>query len=135
MYLLFLVGKQNAAAVSLAYAALKWIHGILSLTENPLGASICPNMVDAEKKSRKCTIVMKEPASLGPIDRKYTYHEATLKDLRLTTICVLTFAGLFRSKELLSIRVRYISWFIEDRFVINVPEIKPTSKERDSKLS
>jgi hypothetical protein len=38
-------------------------------------------------------------------------------------MCVLSFAGLFRAKELLNIRVQDITWF-DDNFVINVPESK-----------
>ena len=37
---------------------------------------------------------------------RYGSENATLKDLRLATMCILSFAGLFRSKELLNIRVR-----------------------------
>lgn len=59
---------------------------------------------------------------INDIVRKYG-HDATLKDLRLTTMCVLSFAGLFRSKELLNMRVRDIICF-DDHLVINVPESK-----------
>ena len=49
LYLLFPVGKQNASAVSMAHAALKWVHGIL-LLKGDLDAFICRNMVHAEKE-------------------------------------------------------------------------------------
>ena len=50
-------------------------------------------------------------------------ENTNLKDLRLATMCILSFAGLFRSKELLNIRVRDIEWF-DDHFVVHVPESK-----------
>ena len=51
----------------------------------------------------------KEPVSVElfkDIVRKYGHEDAMLKDLRLATMCVLSFAGLFRAKELLNIRVQ-----------------------------
>ena len=110
----------------MAYAAIKWVHGILPLLQKPLDADICRKMVEAEKRSRTSLVMKKEPVSvelIKDIVRKYGHEDATLKDLRLATMCVLSFAGLFRAKELLNIRLRDIMWF-EDHFVINVPESK-----------
>ncbi|CAB4025550.1 Integrase recombinase xerD-like, partial [Paramuricea clavata] len=118
--------KQNVSAACMAYAALKWVHGILPLPQNPLAADICRNMIEVEKTSRTSPVVQKEPASvelIKDIVRKYRRKDAIRKDLRLATMRVLSFAGLFRAKELLKIRVRDIMWF-DDHFVINVPESK-----------
>jgi hypothetical protein len=111
----------------MAYAALiKWVHGLLPLQLNPLDSSICQNLIEAEKRQRKRPIMKKEPASIELIKfiaARYGYENATLKDLRLAALCVLSFAGLFRSKELLNIRVRDIKRF-DDHFVVSVPESK-----------
>jgi hypothetical protein len=129
VYFSFLLGKQKvtAARASMAYAALiKWVHGLLPLQLNPLDSSICQNLIEAEKRQRKRPIMKKEPASIELIKfiaARYGYENATLKDLRLAALCVLSFAGLFRSKELLNIRVRDIKRF-DDHFVVSVPESK-----------
>ena len=110
----------------MAYAALKWVLGLLPLQTNPLDARICRNIVEAEKRQRKRAVTKREPASpelVKPIVTRYGHEDATLKDLRLANTCVLSFAGLFRSKELLNIRMRDIKWF-NDHFVINVPQSK-----------
>ncbi|CAB4022098.1 Integrase recombinase xerD-like [Paramuricea clavata] len=65
-------------------------------------------MVEAEKRSRTSPVMKKEPVSvelMKDIVRKYGHEDATLKDLRLATMCVLLFAGLIRAKEFLIIRV------------------------------
>ena len=108
LYLLFLLGAQNVSAASMAYAAIKWVHGILPLLRKPLDADICRKMVEAEKRRRTSLMMKKEPVSVElfkDIVRKYGHEDVTLKDLRLATMCVLSFAGLFRAKELLNIRV------------------------------
>ena len=126
VYLSFLLDKQKVSAVSMAYAALKWVHGILPLQRNPLDSTICQNLIEAEKRQRKRPMVKKEPVStelIKSIVARYGSENANLKDLRLATMCILSFAGLFRSKELLNIRVRDIEWF-DDHFVVHVPESK-----------
>ena len=40
LYLSFLLGKQTISAASIGHAALKWVHGILPLQQNPLDADI-----------------------------------------------------------------------------------------------
>ncbi len=110
----------------MGHAALKWVHGILPLQQNPLDADICRNIVEAEKRQRMHPVRKKEPTSVELIKDivcKYGRPDATLKDFRLAVMCVLSFAGLFRSKELLNIRIRDIKWF-DDHFIINVPESK-----------
>ena len=82
--------------------------------------------VEAEKRQKKRAVTKKEPASpelVKAIVTRCGHEDATLKDLRLANMCVLSFAGLFRSKELLDIRMRDIKWF-DDHFVINVPQSK-----------
>ena len=63
-------------------------------------------MVEAEKRSRTSLVTKKEQVSvelIKDIVRKYGYEDATLKDLRLATMRVLSFARLFRAKELLNL--------------------------------
>ena len=45
LYLSFLLGKKTISAASKGHAALKWVHGILPLQQNPLDADIYRNIV------------------------------------------------------------------------------------------
>lgn len=125
-YLSFLLGKKRVSAVSMAHAALKWIHGFLPIYYNPLDAALCKNLVEAEKRQRTTPIRKKEPASPGLIKQIITHFggsNAKLKDLRSAAMMVLSFAGLFRSKELLNIRVCDVH-FESDHMRIRVPSSK-----------
>jgi hypothetical protein len=48
----------------MAYAAIKWVHGILPLLQKPLDADICRKMVEAEKRRRTSLMMKKEPVSV-----------------------------------------------------------------------
>jgi len=123
LYLSSLLGKRKVAAVSTAFAALKWVHGILPVQSNPLDSGLCRHLVEAEKRQRTSAIVKKEPASLDLIKAiisRYGQENATLKDLRVATMCTLSFAGLFRSKELLNIKLCDMKLFT-DYIIIHVP--------------
>ena len=106
LYLSLLLEKNQASAVSMAYSGLKWIHGLLPIAYNPLDVGLCQKFVDAERRRRKTPILKKQPASLELIKKiadTFANESATFKDLRLATMTVISFAGLFRSKELLNI--------------------------------
>lgn len=123
LYLSFLLGKRKVCVAATAYAALKWVHAILPLHQNPLDSGLCRNLVEAEKRQRTTAVTKKEPAStdlIKVIISRYGQENATLKDLRVATMCTVSFAGLFRSKELLNIRICDITLF-NDHFIIHVP--------------
>lgn len=102
LYLSVLLDKHSIGAVSTAYSALKWIHGFLPCQHNPLDSALCRNLLEAGKRQRTHPIITKkEPVSVdlvADIVRSYAHQSATLKDMRFATMCVLSFAGLFRSK-------------------------------------
>ena len=80
----------------------------------------------SREKTEKAANGEKELVStelIKSIVARYGSENANLKDLRLATMFILSFAGLFRSKELLNIRVRDIEW-LDDHFVVHVPESK-----------
>ena len=128
LYLSSLLAKRQASSVSMAYSALKWIHGLLPIPSNPLEAGLCQKFVDAERRQRKTPILKKQPSSLELIKKianTFANKSATLKDLRIATMSVLSFAGLFRSKELLNIRLCDVS-LKDDHIKIHVPSRKTT---------
>ena len=126
LYLSLLLDMNQASAVSMAYSALKWIHGLLPIPHNPLDVGLCQKFVDTERRRRKTPILKKQPTSLELIKKiadKFANESATLKDLRLATISVISFAGLFRSKKLLNIRVCDVS-LKDDHVKIHVASSK-----------
>ena len=106
------ISTKIVTRLPMAYSALKWIHGLLPIPYNPLDVGLCQKFVDAERRRRKTPILKKQPTSLELIKKiadTFANESATLKDLRLATMSVISFAGLFRSKELLNIRVCDVS--------------------------
>ena len=122
LYLSLLLEKNQASAVSMAYSALKWIHGLLPIPYSPLDEGLCQKFVDAERRQRKTPILKKQPTSLELI-----------KKIADGTMSVISFAGLFRSKELLSIRVCDVS-LKDDHVKIHVPSSK-TDVYREVRMS
>ena len=126
LYLSFLLEKHQPSAVSIAYSALKWIHGLLPIPCNPLESGLRRKFVVAERTYRKTHILKKQPTSLELIKNiadTFANESATLKDFRTATMNVLSFAGLFRSKELLNIGLCDVS-LKEDHIKIHVPSSK-----------
>ena len=102
------------------------IHSILPIDNNPLDASICKNLVEAEKRSRPGPIKKKEPATLELVTSivdSYAHEGATLKDLRFATMCVISFVCLLRSDELINIKASDIIVH-SDYIVIKIPRSK-----------
>ncbi|MEM9400705.1 MAG: hypothetical protein AAF984_10905 [Verrucomicrobiota bacterium] len=125
-YLAHILDQHKVSAVSMAHAALKWVHNLLPMSSNPLDAALCTTLVEAEKRRRPGPIQKKEPASpelLASIVSSYAHEGASLKDLRFATMCVLSFVGLFRSAELLSIKACDITVH-SNYIIIKIPESK-----------
>ena len=87
---------------------------------------LCQKFVDAGRRQRKTPILKKQPTSLELIKKiadTFANESTAIKELRLATMSVISFAGLFRSKELLNIRVRAVS-LKDDHVKIHVPSSK-----------
>ena len=92
--------------LSMAYAAL---HDTVNVTAsyNPLKTGVCKNVVEAAKRSATQRKNRKLPISTDMVKTivdKYGKVDANLKDLRISVIVLLRFAGFFRFKELANIR-------------------------------
>ena len=109
LYLSALLHKDSKTAVLSAYSALKWIHGCLPVQFNPLDFTICKNLVETEKRSPHPPVVNKEPVDLDMIKsiiNNCASSDCNLKDLRFATMSTLLYVGLFRSQELLDMKLR-----------------------------
>ena len=49
LFLSSLLHKNTKSATQVAYAALRWVHGILPIKRNPLDSMICKNLIEAKK--------------------------------------------------------------------------------------
>ena len=120
------VSSKSYAALSLTHAALKWFHSFIpGIISNPLDAAICHNLLEAAKRS-KPVVSKKEPISADIIKKiidKYAGPSANLKDLRLTCMCSLGFAGFFRYDEFSSILLNHLE-FLPDHLCVFVPRAK-----------
>ena len=122
LYLSHLVHKNTKTSARMAYAALKWVHGILPSLHNPLDSMLCKTLIETEKRLPHSPVHKKEPVNadlIKAIFTKYAHKNSDLKNLRLATMCVLAYAGLFRSRELLDIKASHI-FLAEDYLVIFV---------------
>ena len=107
-------------------AYLKWVHAILPAQKNPLDSSLCRILVETKKRRRKWPVIKKELATVELIEaivQQYGGEDANLRDLTLVIMCVLCFAGLFRARKLLGVRLKDNRDF-NVYFVINVPQSK-----------
>ena len=87
---------RRARVVSTAYAALKWIHGLLPTAHNPLDSGLCKKLVDALRRQRPTSISKRTPTSLElirQIIKVFAKEGTTLKDLGTATMNVICFAG------------------------------------------
>ena len=103
-----LLRKDSKTAVLSAYSALKWIHGFIPVQFNPLDLTICKSLVETEKRSPHPPVVKKEPVDLDMIKsiiNNYASSDCNLKDLRFATMSTLLYVGLFRSQELLDMKL------------------------------
>lgn len=131
LYLSFLLRKKKTSAVSLTHSALKWVHGFLPTQHNPVDTVLI--MQKISRSGKKAETRTNQPASVdlvNKITRMLAHKTATLKDLRSATMFTICFAGLFRAKELLSIRVCDIQ-FESDHVSIHVPIAKLMCTEKD----
>lgn len=115
-------GSPNT--LSMAYAALVWLHDTVNVTAsyNPLKTGVCENVVEAAKRSTTQQKNRKLPVSTDMVKEtvaKYGKVDANLKDLRISVIVLLGFAGFFRFKELANIRTSHIE-FAQD----HIPDSK-----------
>ena len=115
---------RSPAAMVLVHAALKWFHSFVPDDgPNPLDNACCKNLIECAKRTRSNPVDKKKPAIIRSIIDRHDAEEASLKDLRITAISSLGFAGFFRFNELPNILPKHLTFC--DGFVkILVPRSK-----------
>ena len=91
----------------LAHAALKWFHSFVPDDgPNPLDNACCKNLIECDKRTRSNPVCKEKPVDptiIRSISDRHGSEDASVKDLRITAICSLGFAGFFRFNELSNI--------------------------------
>ena len=112
----------SLSTVSMAYAALVWLHDVVDVTcsNNPLKTGVCRNVVEAAKRNGTQRKNRKLPLSVDMVKRIVARHgkvDANLKDLRISVIVLLGFAGFFRFNGLANIKASHIT-FADDHMSV-----------------
>ena len=95
----------------LVHAALKWLHSFVPDDgPNPLDHACRKNLIECAKRTRSNPVYKKKPVDPTIIRSVINRHgsvEASVKDLRISAICSLGFAGFLRFNELSNIQPKY----------------------------
>lgn len=108
---------RSGSALTIVYAALKWLQGFVPLDgTNPIDDSCCRNIVESAKRAR-----------VYPVSKKNRYlpilSKKLLTILPQQTLFSLGFAGFFRFNELRSMQCNHIV-FSDEFSKILIPRSK-----------
>ena len=114
--------NSSYAKFKQVYYRIKWTHNILGLRD-PLKSPLLIALSNAAKRMLSKPVCKKEPIKpwhLQKLVKLFGGKNASLRDLRLLTMCLVGFAGFFRFSELINIRRndiilygKYLKIFIE----------------------
>ncbi|XP_068727480.1 uncharacterized protein [Montipora capricornis] len=118
---------ESSASVILAYSALKWLLTYTLFPENnPLETDLCRNIVESSKRSKSKPVTKKTPITadiIKQIINEYATPGSNLKDLRISTICTVGFAGFLRFNEISNILPTHLT-FMGGYMSIFIPSSK-----------
>ena len=115
---------QSKSAAEEACNALAWIHstaGLMSL----VGSLLVKATLQGLQRMLARPVQKKAPATVRMLEQMVddTRQSGTLADMRLTTACLVVFAGFLRFSELIQLKTSDIS-IREDAMVIKIPHSK-----------
>ncbi|XP_065916352.1 integrase/recombinase xerD homolog isoform X1 [Dysidea avara] len=116
------VGSKSA--VEEACNSLAWVHSTAGLV-SPSASPFVKAILEGLQRSLAKPVVKKAPMTVAMLQRMVedAKMSGTLTDLRLTTACLLSFAGFLRFSELVNIRPCDISVY-EEYIVLHIPHSK-----------
>ena len=111
----------SKAAAEEACNALAWVHSAAGLA-SPVGSSVVRATLEGLQRILAKPVVKKVPITVEMLQQivEDSKRSGTLSDLRLSTACLLSFAGFLRFSELIQIRPCDIS-IREDAMVLRLP--------------
>jgi len=116
--------RQSKSAVEEACNAIAWMHSTVGLPPPTASTFVKANLEGLQRLLAKPT-VKKAPITPVMLDEmlKDASRSRSLSDLRLTTACLLAYAGFLRFNELVSIRPCDIT-IQGDKMIIRIPHSK-----------
>ena len=121
LYLQFLIDScKHYSSVESAFYSIKWAHNLANL-ENPCNYDFVRSIVEASKRLLNMPILKKKPVDAYVIKSLFNHlsFPRSLTDLRLSTLCSLSYTGFLRYDELSSIRARNLLFHSEYLDIVN----------------
>ena len=119
------ISSSSIAPIDCAIYSIRWVHNLAGIS-SPTDNSFIKASLDGFRRLLAKPKVPKEPVSseiLAQLVADKGGSDASILDIRLIFICLVSFAGLLRSNEILSLRMRDIS-FYHDHMAIKLPKRK-----------
>ena len=135
LYLQYLLQTvKHFSSVESAFYSIKWAHKLANLPD-PCDSDLVRSVVEAAKRNLNKPVQKKEPIdakSIKALFHKYTIPR-TLKDLRLLSICTVSYTGFLRYNELCSIKANHLS-FKSNHLEIFIPSSKTDCYRKGNSL-
>lgn len=126
IYLIYLSKQFNSVAkVNEAFYAISWAHEI-SGTENPCHSSLVVSVLEGARRISAKPVTKKEPITsdiLQKIVKRYGKGNSSLPNIRISCMCLLSYAAFLRFSELVNLKRSDIV-FYEDHFSLFISKSK-----------
>ncbi|CAC5382187.1 unnamed protein product [Mytilus coruscus] len=112
LYLQHLMQTLNHfSLVETAFYSIKWAHKLANLVD-PCDSDLVRSIVESSKRILNRPVQKKEPIDATTIKTLFNRfcNPRTLRDLRLLSICTVSYAGFLRYSELCSIKANNLSF-------------------------
>ncbi|XP_065922599.1 integrase/recombinase xerD homolog isoform X4 [Magallana gigas] len=126
IYLINLSKQFNSVAkVNEAFYAISWAHEI-SGTQNPCHSSLVVSVLEGARRLSAKPVTKKEPITseiLQQIVNRYGTGSSSLPDIRISCMCLLSYAAFLRFSELVNLKRSDIT-FYEDHLSLYISKSK-----------
>ena len=125
---------KHFSTVETAFYSIKWAHKLAN-SPDPCESDLVRSVVEASKRNLNRPVQKKEPIDANSIKALFNKYSAprTFKDLRLLSICAISYAGFLRYNELCSIKASHLS-FNSDHVEIFIPSSKTDCYRKGNSL-
>jgi len=119
-FLTLIQESRSCSIIDEVHYGLKWVHDLAGLPD-PCNSPFVVLLIESAKRLLSVPVKKKEPVTPEVIKRLFAHYgstSASLSDLRVLTLCVLGYAGFFRSNEL--VQLRRCNFHFEDSFNVDM---------------
>lgn len=136
LYLIHLSKQFNSVSkVNEAFYAISWAHNI-SGTDNPCHSSLVVSVLEGARRITSKPVTKKEPITpkiLQRIVERYGSSRNSLPDIRISCMCLLSYAAFLRFSELVNIKRSDIA-FYDDHFSLFISKSKTDKYKQGSNV-